>query len=334
MKKLMNHPDRYVEDMLTGLCFAHPELDRTGPGGRVICRRTRAVAGPARVGIVSGGGSGHLPLFTGYVGQGWIDACAIGDVFAGPNLDSCMAAIEVADQGKGVLRLYGNYGGDRMNFDLAGEMLGLDDASLTTVLGTDDIASAPASQANRRRGVAGLVFAYKVAGASAERGDSLAEVTRMAQKAVDRTRTIGCATAPCQVPGAEAPTFTLADNEMELGIGIHGEPGISRGPLMAADDLADTLLDRVLQERPEQDHGNVAVLLNSLGATPLEELYILYARIQARLDTLGIEHVRPWIGQYATAMEMAGVSLSVLHLDPELEAAWSAPADCPFWRVP
>ncbi|ARP86708.1 dihydroxyacetone kinase subunit DhaK [Bordetella genomosp. 9] len=331
MKKLLNSPDRYVDDMLDGLAAAHPSLKRTGPEGRVIVRSEPP--GKAKVGIASGGGSGHLPLFTGYVGAGLLDSCAIGDVFAGPNLDSCVAAIQAADMGRGVLRLYGNYGGDRMNFDLAGDMLGWDASRLTTVLGNDDVASAPAAERAKRRGVAGLIYAYKTAGASADAGADLQEVTRVARKTVDATRTIGCALSPCQVPGAQAPTFELGDGEMEMGMGIHGEPGIWRDRLKPADAVADELVARVLAETPDTATGRVAVLLNTLGATPLEELYILYRRIASGIASQGLDLRHRLVGHYATSMEMAGVSLSVLHLDDELEALLNAPADCPFWRV-
>jgi dihydroxyacetone kinase-like protein len=330
MKKLINTADRYVDDMLNGLVAAHPELTRTGPGGRVIRRTQKSASG--KVGIVSGGGSGHLPLFTGYVGAGLLDTCAIGDVFAGPNLESCVAAIEEADHGRGVLRLYGNYGGDRMNFDLAGDTLGWPESRLSTVLATDDIASAPPTESDKRRGVAGLVFAYKVAGAAADEGADLPTVSRVAQHTVDNTFTLGCALSPCQVPGSASPTFKLDEDEMEMGMGIHGEPGIWRDKLRSADDVSDELLERLLDETPGKASDRVAVLLNSLGATPLEELYILYQRITNRAGKFGLRIAYTLIGHYATSMEMAGVSLSVLHLDDEIEALLTKPARCSFWR--
>lgn len=328
MKKLLNSPDTYVDDMLGGLCAAYPSLVRED--GRVV----RAVDAPrkGKVGIVSGGGSGHLPLFTGYVGRGMIDSCAIGDVFAGPTVDACMTAIRAADGGKGVLRLYGNYGGDRMNFDLAGEMLENDGIETATVLGTDDIASASPAERDKRRGVAGLIYAYKIAGAKAAGDASLEEVTRVARKAVDHTRTIGVALSSCQIPGAAAPSFVLAPDEIEMGMGIHGEPGIWRDAIKPADAVADEMTERVLAECPAGVK-SVSVLLNSLGATPLEELFILYRRVAARLRDAKIQITQPLIGHWATSMEMAGVSLSLLFLDDELERLLLAPANCPFWRV-
>lgn len=328
MKKLMNSADRFVDEMLDGLVAAHPSLVRED---RVI--RTAQGAKSGRVGIVSGGGSGHLPLFTGYVGRGLLDACAIGDVFAGPSVDSCMAAIRVADGGQGVLRLYGNYGGDRMNFDLAGELLEGEGIRTTTVLGTDDIASAAPEEGHKRRGVAGIIYAYKIAGAKAELGAGLDEVTATAAKAVAQCRTIGVALSPCQIPGASKPTFEIGADEIEMGMGIHGEPGIWRDKLRPADQIADEMLKRLLTDPVERPSKRVSVLVNSLGATPLEELFILYRRIAGQLAEQGFTIVQPMVGHYATSMEMAGCSVSILYLDEELEELLGAPAECPFWKV-
>lgn len=328
MKKLMNAADAFVDEMLDGLCAAHPSLVRAA--SRVIRAAEAPQAG--KVGVVSGGGSGHLPLFTGYVGAGLLDACAIGDVFAGPSVDACLAAIRAADGGRGVLRLYGNYGGDRMNFDLAGEMLA-DDIATTTVLGTDDIASAPPAESDKRRGVAGIIYAYKAAGAAAAKGADLDEVTRIAARAVARCRTIGCALSPCQVPGADQPTFTIGDDEIEMGMGIHGEPGIWRDKLRPADAVAREMVDRLLAETPQDSGGRLSVLVNSLGATPLEELFIVYRAVRRQLNQAGIEIVHPLVGHFVTSMEMAGVSVSLFHLDQELERLLAAPARCPFWQV-
>lgn len=331
MKKLMNSADSFIDEMLDGLCAAHPSLVRDERHHRVI-RSGRAPVN-RKVGIVSGGGSGHLPLFTGYVGDGLLDACAIGDVFAGPNVESCMAAIRAADGGRGVLKLYGNYGGDRMNFDLASELMVDEGIEMATVLGTDDIASAGPEEISKRRGVAGIIYAYKAAGAHAAAGAELADVVRVAEKAVARCRTIGCALSPCQVPGADRPTFTIGDDEIEMGMGIHGEPGIWRDRLKPADAIADEMVTRLLAEAPTDATGRVSVLVNSLGATALEELFVLYRRIRTKLHEADFEIVRPLVGRYVTSMEMAGMSLSILHLDEELEQLLSAPADCPFWKV-
>ncbi len=230
MKKLLNDPNDCADQAIDGLCLAYPDIyTRGGENGRVVYRTGGARQG--KVGIVSGGGSGHLPVFTGYCGDGLRDACAIGNVFAGPSVADCTAAIKLADGGAGVLRLYGNYGGDRMNFDMAGEMLEIEGLETTTVLVADDVASAGPEETEKRRGAAGLVYAFKMAGAKAASGAALAEVTTTAQKAADACRSIGIALTPCTVPEAGKPTFEIADDEIEMGMGIHGEPGIWRGKI-------------------------------------------------------------------------------------------------------
>nr|WP_278434450.1 dihydroxyacetone kinase subunit DhaK [Brucella anthropi] len=330
MKKIINSAPTYVDDVLEGLVLAHPRLSLGGSANRVVYRSGGARKG--KVGIASGGGSGHLPLFTGYVGQGMLDSCSIGNVFEGPNVESCIDAIKLADGGAGVLRLYGNYGGDRMNFDMAGEILE-GDIETTTVLGTDDIASASPEEAKKRRGVAGIIYAYKIAGAKAEEGADLAAVTATAAKAVTATKTIGLALSPCQVPGAANPTFEIAADEFELGMGIHGEPGLWRSKMKPADEIVDDMVSRLLAERPGGHGSRVSVLVNSLGATPLEELLIMYRRVAGKLKDTGIEIVQPLVGHYATSMETAGASISVCFLDEELEHLLAAPSGSPFWEV-
>ena len=334
MKKLLNDPNAYVDEMLEGFCAAHPQYFRQlGETGRVIARASGAVAG--KVGIVSGGGSGHLPLFTGYVGPGLIDSCSIGNVFAGPSVGDCVEAMRAADGGAGILRLYGNYGGDRMNFDMAGEMLEMEGIESTTVLGADDVASARHEEREKRRGVAGLIYLYKIAGAKADQpGATLREVTAATEKAGRGCATTGVALGPCIVPEAGKPTFTLGENEIEMGMGIHGEPGVWRGPLKPADALAGEMLEMVSADLGLGRGERVSVLVNSLGATPQEELYILYRHVARELAAKGVTIVQPLVGRYVTSMEMAGASLSVLRLDSELEALLGAPADCPFWSVP
>lgn len=332
MKKILNDPEKYVDEMLEGFVAAHPEFYRMhGDSGKVVARAEKAKAG--KVGIVTGGGSGHLPVFTGYVGEGLLDACAIGDVFASPSADQMADAIRAADQGAGVLRLYGNYGGDIMNFDMAGELVEFDDIECTTVLLTDDVASAPPAEHEKRRGVAGMVYAFKLAGAAAEEGRDLQGVTAVAQKAADACRSIGAALSSCTVPQAGKPTFDIADDEMEMGMGIHGEPGVWRGKLRTADEIAEEMMDRLLAETPLASGDRVSVLVNSLGATPPEELYILYRTVKRRLESAGATIVMPLVGRYATSMEMSGVSFTLCKLDEELEALLKAPCDCAFWRV-
>jgi phosphoenolpyruvate---glycerone phosphotransferase subunit DhaK len=332
MKKILNDPAAYVDEMLDGLCAAHPEFyARAGEAGRVI-RRTDA---PVRdkVGIVTGGGSGHLPVFTGYVGRGLLDACAIGDVFSSPSAEQMADAIRAANGGRGVLRLYGNYGGDVMNFDMAGDMVELEDIPTTTVLLADDVASAKPAEREKRRGVAGMVYAFKIAGAAADAGGDLAEVTRVAQKAADACRSMGAALTPCTVPQAGKPTFQIAEDEMEMGMGIHGEPGVWRGKLRTADQIAEELMDALLADQPLGPGDRLSPLVNSLGATPPEELYILYRTVKRRIEAAGATIVMPLVGRYATSMEMTGVSFTLCKLDAELEKYLKAPAACAFWQV-
>jgi phosphoenolpyruvate---glycerone phosphotransferase subunit DhaK len=332
VKKILNDPYHYVDELLEGMVLAHPQFyRRTGTGGRVIARAGSAREG--KVGIVSGGGSGHLPVFTGYVGPGLLDACAIGDVFASPSVEQMADAIRAADAGAGVLRLYGNYGGDIMNFDMAGDMVEMDGIETTTVILADDVASAPAAEASKRRGVAGMVFAFKIAGAAAEGGLDLDAVTAVAQRAADSCRSIGAALTPCVVPQAGKPTFEIADTDMEMGMGIHGEPGVWRGKLRTADEIATEMLDIILGDRPVARGDRLSVMVNSLGATPPEELYILYRTVKRRLDEAGATIVMPLVGRYATSMEMTGVSFTLCWLDDALESYLKAPAECAFWRV-
>jgi dihydroxyacetone kinase-like protein len=332
LKKILNNPVDYVDEMLQGFVAAHPEYYRMyGDSGKVVARAQQTKDG--KVGIVTGGGSGHLPVFTGYVGEGLLDACAIGDVFASPSSEQMADAIRVADRGAGVLRLYGNYGGDIMNFDMAGELVEFEDIACTTVLLTDDVASASPEESEKRRGVAGMVYAFKLAGAAAEEGRDLAGVTAVAQKAADACRSIGAALSSCTVPQAGKPTFDIADDEMEMGMGIHGEPGVWRGKLRTADEIANEMIDRLLADMPLVAGDKVSVLVNSLGATPPEELYILYRTVKERLEGTGASIVMPLVGRYATSMEMSGVSFTLCKLDAELEALLKAPCDCAFWRV-
>jgi dihydroxyacetone kinase-like protein len=332
MKKILNDPFAYVDEMLEGLCLAHPQYyKQLGPTGRVIARAGGPVKG--KVGIVSGGGSGHLPVFTGYVGKGLLDACAIGEVFSSPSVDQVAEAIRAADGGAGVLRLYGNYGGDKMNFDMAGEMVEMEGIQTTAVRVADDVASARLEERAKRRGVAGLVYAYKIVGAKAEGYSTLDEVTALAERTVDACRSIGVALTPCTVPSVGRPTFEISEGEMEIGMGIHGEPGVQRGPLRPADVIAEEMLSFLLADMPLKPGDRISVLVNSLGATPHEELYIVYRYVARRLKESGVEIVMPLVGRYATSMEMAGMSLTFCKLDEELEPLLKAPCDCPFMRI-
>ena len=330
MKKIINDPARFVDESIDGILLAHPDDLRASHGNRRALVRSDAPR-PGKVGIVTGGGAGHLPVFLGYVGQGLCDGVAVGNVFSSPSAEVIHAATTGVSGGAGVLYLYGNYGGDIYNFELAADLAGIDGIPTRTVLARDDVASAPVDKRDTRRGVAGMIYAFKIAGAAAERGDDLDRVTELAQRASDSVRTMGVGLSPTILPAAGEPTFVLEDGEMEVGIGIHGEPGIRRGPLTTADEVADVLLGAVLDDLSLPDGSRVSVLVNGMGATPLEELYVLYRRIHETLASRGIDVRLPFIGNYVTSLEMAGASVSVLVLDDELEELLDAPAFSPFF---
>jgi dihydroxyacetone kinase len=330
MRKLINDPANFVDEVIDGILTAHPNsLRAASDDQRAIVRKDSP---NGNVGIVTGGGSGHLPLFLGYVGSGLCSGVAIGNVFSSPSAEQILAATKAVDGGKGVLYLFGNYGGDVMNFALAGDLAELDGISTETALGRDDVMSAPAEKAETRRGVAGMVFAYKCAGASAERGDDLAEVTRIANAALSATRTAGVGLSPTILPSAGKPTFELPDGEMEIGIGIHGEPGRYRGPIETADAVTDILMTAICDDLALSTDDEVVLLVNGLGATPLEELYLLYRRARQLLGERGVRVHDAWVGEYATSLEMAGASVSVMKVDDELRELFDAPASSPFFH--
>ncbi len=331
MKKLINKPEDFAKETIEGILLAHPEslkmLD--GVWHRVVRSDEKK---PGKVAIATGGGSGHLPLFLGYVGKGLADGVSVGNVFASPSAEDMNEVDKAIQNGAGVLHLYGNYGGDIMNFGMAKDLDEMDDIQVEEVLGTDDVASAPKGEESKRRGVAGILFAYKTAGAAAEKMMTLAEVTRIAQKTVDNTRTMGVALTPCIVPEAGKPTFTIGEDEMEVGMGIHGEPGISRTRLQPMDHVVDGMVARILEDLPFQRGDEVAVIVNGLGATPKEELYIAYRRLYQILQEKGIKIYRKYVGEYATSMEMAGMSISLLRLDAELKPLLDMPCYSPFFE--
>lgn len=329
MQKLINGPDDFVDEMLEGVLAAHPDQLKRAGDPRAIVRADAPVEG--KVAIATGGGSGHLPVFMGYVGKGLADGAAIGNVFASPSSDQMLAVMRGVNGGAGVLQLYGNYGGDVMNFGLAAELAEAEGIRVATVLGADDVASAPKGEEARRRGIAGIFFLYKVAGASAAEGATLDQVVAATEKAASRVRSMGVALAPCTVPSAGRPTFELPAGEMEIGMGIHGEPGVRRGPLESADRVVDHLLDALLADLPHTRGDEVDVLVNGLGATPVEELYVMFRRASSRLRDAGLDIRRAWIGEYATSLEMAGASISLMLMDPELKRLMDAPADSPFF---
>jgi phosphoenolpyruvate---glycerone phosphotransferase subunit DhaK len=282
VKKILNDPKAFVPEMLDGLLLAHPDmLGYAGDDMHCIVRADAPVEG--KVALATGGGSGHLPVFLGYVGKGLLDGCAVGDVFNSPSSDQMLEVTKRIHGGKGVLYIYGNYGGDVMNFDMATEMAELEDIVVRTVLVKDDVASAPPEEADRRRGVAGLVFAYKVAGAAADQGHDLDAVEAVTRRALDNIRTIGVALSPVTLPAVGRPTFTIGENEMEIGMGIHGEPGMQRETLQPADQVVGRMAEALLQDMPLGQGDQIAVMVNSLGATPPEELYIMYRHLHGLL---------------------------------------------------
>jgi dihydroxyacetone kinase DhaK subunit len=329
MKKILNAPENYVPEMLDGLLKAHAGQLASGNDLHEIFRADAPVID--KVALATGGGSGHLPVFLGYVGKGMLDGCAVGDVFASPPAETMLAVTRRIHGGKGVVYIYGNYYGDMMNFDMAAEMADLEDIPVRTVLVKDDVASAPAAEADRRRGVAGMVFAFKVAGAKAEQGGSLDEVVDITERALANIRSMGVALSPCTVPAAGKPTFTIDEDEMEIGMGIHGERGMKREKLQTADEIADRMTRAILDDLSAQPGDRLAVMVNSLGATPPEELYILYRKVHAILTSRQIDVHRAYIGEYATSMEMAGASLTLFRLDDELTGLLDYPAHTPFF---
>lgn len=334
MKKIINDPKNFVPEMLEGIYAAHPN-EVTYVNGDLHCLvNARKHAG--KVGIATGGGSGHLPLFLGFVGDGMLDGCSIGDVFQSPSAEQMFAVTKEIDQGAGVLYIYGNYGGDILNFDMAAEMADFEaDIHVESVVAGDDVASGERlaeGKKNTRRGVAGIFFVYKCAGAAAAKLKSLDEVKAVAEKVCANVRTMGVALSPCIVPRVGHPSFELAEDELEIGMGIHGEPGTRRGKMIAADEIAAEMMSKILPDLPYAQGDEVAVLVNGLGGTPLEEQYVVYRQIDKILKEKGIKVFHSYIGEYATSMEMAGFSISLLKVDAELKELLSAPADTPFFK--
>ena len=329
MKKIINNPDDFVEESIKGLVNSYPEIYKfSSETNKVLTRYTQA---SNKVGLVSGGGSGHLPLFTGYIGIGLLDSCAIGNVFASPSVDEISTAIKSANSEKGVLCIYGNYGGDVMNFDMASEMLEMEDIKVESVVVADDVASASKEEKEKRRGVTGMLYVFKTTGAIAESGADFDEVKRVALKTNENIRTMGIALTPTILPQAGKPTFEIGDDEMEIGMGIHGEPGIRRGKLKTANEITEELSEKLLSDIDLNKGDKVSILINSLGATPHEELFIVADKFNNILNDNGIINSKSYVGRYATSMEMAGMSITILKLDDELEKLLLEEANCPFW---
>ncbi|MBP0583072.1 dihydroxyacetone kinase subunit DhaK [Labrys sp. LIt4] len=323
-KKLINAPEQIIQEMIEGMTGAHPDLLRVeGETGRAIV----AVDGPraGKVGIVIGGGSGHEPAFAGYVGRGLADAAAVGNVFASPSPAHIVEAAHAADGGAGVLLLYGNYTGDVLNFTMAAEELAGEGMNVRQVAVADDVASAPPERRNERRGIAGDFFVFKIAGAAADLGEPLARVEALARAANDATCSMGVALSPCSLPQTAKPNFTIGAEDMEIGMGLHGEPGIRRQKLATADVVTDELMDNLTRELSLAQGDRVSVLVNGLGATSQIELYVMFRRVKQRLDALGVRIHASWVGEYATSLEMAGASVTLMKLDDTLQALLDHP---------
>ncbi|MDA7813656.1 dihydroxyacetone kinase subunit DhaK [Candidatus Pelagibacter sp.] len=329
MKKIINNPSDFVEESIQGLVVSHPDIYSFATDNQRVIKRTFKAKN--KVGIVSGGGSGHLPVFTGYVGKGMLDACAVGSVFASPSVDQIASAIRNGDNGNGVLCVLGNYGGDVMNFEMACEIVKDEGIETKTIIVSDDIASASSEEKFKRRGIAGLILAFKIAGATAENGASLEEVFNITSNANSNLRTIGVAVSSCILPEVGKPTFNLDNDEIEIGMGIHGEPGIKREKLKKADILVDDLCEIIFKDFELLSKDKVSIMINSLGATPLEELYIVSKRVNEIFSKLEIDIVKSYVGRYATSLEMAGMSITVLKLNDDLSKALLDHSECPFW---
>ena len=323
MNRVIDHPEQVTEDSIRGVLAAHPDLLAATDHPRVL----RAAAGVARnrVGVVTGGGSGHEPAFLGYVGPGMVDAVAIGEVFASPTAKSFHAAFREADGGAGIACLYGNYAGDNMNVKMAVRLAAKDGITVKTVIANDDVASAGPDEADKRRGVAGEILMWKAGGACAAEGGDLDAVIAAAQKTIDNTRSIGIGLSACTIPAAGKPNFSIEPGMMEVGIGHHGEHGIAVLPVAPAREMAAAMLERILADLPFEGE-RVSVLVSGLGATPLMELYLLYGHVDAMLRARGITPTHRFVGNYFTSLEMAGVSLTVTRLDAELDRLLRKPA--------
>ncbi|MDU8924804.1 dihydroxyacetone kinase subunit DhaK [Pasteurellaceae bacterium LIM206] len=327
MKKIINQAEQYTDDMLRGIYAVHQnQVKYIANDLRCYCTTHKT---PGKVAIITGGGNGHLPLFLGYVGDGMLDGCGVGNVFQSPSGKQIYQLTKELESGAGVLYLYGNYTGDIMVFDDAAERCEMDDIKTRSIVGADDVTSN--ADINVRRGVAGIFFMYKAAGAKAKAMGSLDDVFNAAQKAKENTRTVGFALSPCIIPEKGIPNFTLAENEMAMGMGIHGEPGIWNGPIKTAREIAQESIDTILADMPCPPETEVALLINGLGSTPLDELYILADSVISYLNHQNIKVYRTWVGEFATSMEMSGASISICKVDDELKDWFDAPVHTPFY---
>jgi phosphoenolpyruvate---glycerone phosphotransferase subunit DhaK len=326
MKKLINHVDTVLAESLDGLVAAHADILALGEGHQFVRRRTLT---PGKVALISGGGSGHEPLHCGYIGRGMLDAACPGQIFTSPTPDQMLAAAQSVDTGAGVLFIVKNYSGDMMNFQMAAEMLDRDNAMVVI---NDDVAVENSTYTTGRRGVAGTLIVERIVGAAAERGDDLAALKALGDAVNRGTASMGVALTSCTVPAAGQPTFQIAPDEMEMGVGIHGEPGRRRVPMATAEQIADELAGSVLKDLSLARGQEVILLVNGFGGTPLLELYVMVHQVNRILAGAGLRAVRTLAGSYVTSLEMAGCSVTVTAADPDLLALWDAPLHTPALR--
>lgn len=329
MKKIINNPELVVDEMLQGMTCAYPQYIRKLENANVVVRSNPK---QGKVALVSGGGSGHEPSHGGFVGYGMLDGAVAGAVFTSPTPDQVFEAVKAVATDAGVLLVVKNYTGDVMNFDMARELADMEGIKVDSVVVNDDVAVKDSTWTVGRRGIAGTVFVHKIAGAKAEEGASLAEVKAVAEKVIANVRSMGMALTPCTVPAAGKPNFTLGDNEMEIGMGIHGEPGTHRDSLKSADEIVSHLMGRILDDMNLEENSEVAVMVNGLGGTPLMELFVANGKVHKILSEKKINVYRTYVGEFMTSIEMAGFSISLLKLDEELKALLDAKADTPAFR--
>ena len=329
MKKIINNPTDVVSEALMGMQAAYPDKLVYTPKVEVISRKEKKTD---KVAVISGGGAGHEPLHAGFVGKGMLDAAISGNVFSSPSPDRIGSAIEQVSCGKGVLMVIKNYSGDIMNFGLSADLAEMDDIEVAQVIVKDDVAVPDREEGTGRRGIAGTVFVHKIAGAKAEQGASLAEVKAAAEKAVRNIRTMGVAMTPCILPAVGKPGFQIADDEIEIGMGIHGEQGVETTKIKSAKEIAEILVGRILDDY-DYSGSEVAVLVNGLGGTPLMELYILNLEVQKILEEKGIKAYRTFVGNYCTSIDMTGASVTLMKLDDELKELLDAPCDTPALKI-
>ena len=326
MKKLINAVEDVVSESLAGFCAAHSDIVRMGEGAPFVQRRNKK---PGKVALVSGGGSGHEPLHSGFIGHGMLDAACPGQVFTSPTPDLILAAAGAADNGGGVLFIVKNYEGDVMNFDMAREMA---EGPVATVVTDDDVAVETSTFSTGRRGVAGTLIVEKIVGAAAEEGRDLAALKALGDRVNAATRSIGIALTSCTVPAAGKPTFDIADDEMEIGVGIHGEPGRRRVKLKPAAEIAAEMVHAVIADLGARAQGEAILVINGFGATPLSELYLMYDAVRRLLEAAGTVVTRSLVGNFVTSLDMAGCSVTVSMLDDEMKRLWDAPVHTPALR--